>query len=392
MSGTIPPAGFVSTDTPVLLDLPAGPPPPRVEWFLVGQVDPAEAVRRVHISSVPFRIGRRTDLPLCLPCLTVSKLHAEIVAQDGVLYVCDLRSTNGTYVNGRLAEGPTPLCEGDLLQFGNVAFRLCREAALTDAWTVQADGCERALSLLQFNKLMNERVVTPHFQPIVTLHDGGVVGYEILARSRLFGLKDPKSMFQAASQLNLEAELSVMLREVGIEHGKTLPSPQNLFMNTHPVELKKPGLLDSVRRLRAANPDLPMTLEIHEGAVTQTATIHELRTVLNELDISLAYDDFGAGQARLIELVEVPPEFLKFDMKLIQGIHAATHERQQMLAALVRMVRELGIAPLAEGIECQAESDTCRQIGFELGQGYFYGKPAPVRCYTPHGPSLPDPA
>ena len=71
----------------------------------------------------------------------------------------------------------------------------------------------------------------------------------------------------------------------------------------------------------------------------------------------------------------MPPDYLKFDRKLIQDIHAAPAQRQQMLAALVRMARDLGIAPLAEGIELADEADVCRQLGFTLGQGYFYGRP-----------------
>ena len=47
-----------------------------------------------------------------------------------------------------------------------------------------------------------------------------------------------------------------------------------------------------------------------------------------------------------------------------------------MVAGLVRVVRELGIQPLAEGIELAAEADICRETGFTHAQGYFYGKPA----------------
>jgi EAL domain-containing protein (putative c-di-GMP-specific phosphodiesterase class I) len=101
-----------------------------------------------------------------------------------------------------------------------------------------------------------------------------------------------------------------------------------------------------------------------------------LRNALAELKIGLAYDDFGAGQARMIELVEVPPDYLKFDMKLVQNIQTASVERQRMLASLVQMVRELGITPLAEGIETAGDDAICRQIGFTCGQGFFYGYPA----------------
>ncbi len=121
-----------------------------------------------------------------------------------------------------------------------------------------------------------------------------------------------------------------------------------------------------------------MTLEIHEAAITDPTTIRLLRETLTELDMQLAFDDFGAGQARLVELSEVRPDFLKFDMKLIQGIAFAPASRQQVVALLARMVNELGIVPLAEGVETEEDHLTLRQMGFGLGQGYFYGRPQAI--------------
>ena len=94
----------------------------------------------------------------------------------------------------------------------------------------------------------------------------------------------------------------------------------------------------------------------------------------------LAFDDFGAGQARLCELAEVRPDYLKFDREMIRDIHISP-QRQQMLAHLVQLVIELGVTPLAEGIETAEEGETCRQMGFRLAQGFYYGRPAPVPTY-----------
>jgi EAL domain-containing protein (putative c-di-GMP-specific phosphodiesterase class I) len=91
--------------------------------------------------------------------------------------------------------------------------------------------------------------------------------------------------------------------------------------------------------------------------------------------MKLAYDDFGAGQARLNELVEARPDYLKFDRKLIAGLDAANKNRQQLLESLVLMSRQLGIVTLAEGIETAGEAEACRRVGFELMQGYYFGRP-----------------
>ena len=118
-----------------------------------------------------------------------------------------------------------------------------------------------------------------------------------------------------------------------------------------------------------------------EAAVADAKMMYDLQLALIELDIKLAYDDFGAGQARLVELVEVCPNYLKFDRRLVHDIHRATAARQHMLLTLVRMVRELGIVPLAEGIEEAEDYETCRQLDFELAQGFFIGRPASVNHY-----------
>jgi EAL domain-containing protein (putative c-di-GMP-specific phosphodiesterase class I) len=71
----------------------------------------------------------------------------------------------------------------------------------------------------------------------------------------------------------------------------------------------------------------------------------------------------------------VPPDYLKFDMKLVQHLESASVDRQRMLASLVKMVRDLGITPLAEGIETEGDDQICREIGFTCGQGFLYGYP-----------------
>ena len=345
-------------------------------WFLAGEIEASGSTRRVAINATPFRVGRRPDLPLSLSCLSVSKLHAELSRHASDLCVRDLQSRNGTYVNGQRVHDEQALNDGDLLQFGNVVFQVGCEAPPAATGTIGFDAANRAERIRQFDRLMRNRDVLAFFQPIVDMNGQRTVGYEVLGRSSLLGLGTPQAMFQAASVLKVEAELSQILRLEGIQSSIRLPGKPNLFLNTHPVELEKPGLLESLTAIRALNPDLSMTLEIHEAMVTRPVAMVELRAALCELQVHLAYDDFGAGQSRLLELFAVPPDYVKFDMSLVQGIHRASDQRQRMLATLIAMVRDAGIIPLAEGIECDADSTTCSQLGFELAQGFYFGRPA----------------
>jgi len=359
----------------------------KATWLLSGQVKEDEPVRNVRIDATPFTVGRCVGLSLTISNPSVSSLHAELTLPDGRLVVRDLESTNGTFVNGVRIVHPCQLKHGDLVQFAQMVFRVGLESQDRQTKTIQGDAADRALALIQFDKLMTERAVVTHVQPIVEINSQSTIGYEILGRSRLFGLTSPEAMFTAAAVLDLEAELSRILRYEGILHASHLPGNPLLFFNTHPSEMVEPGLLEfSLRELRELAPDTQIVLEIHERAVADLAQMRELHAALTSMNILLAYDDFGAGQARLVELVEVPPAYLKFDLKLVQNIQHATSERQRMLSSLVQMVRELGIAPLAEGVETNAEHEICRQMGFQFAQGFLYGRPALPKDYLPGRP------
>lgn len=356
-------------------------------WVLSGQLSGGEPGRDVSIHTLPFQVGRRPDLPFSIPSPTVSNLHAEIVRHgSGGLLLRDLGSTNGTFVNGKRLLDETVLESGDLVQFADLVFRLRRKSAGGITQTATGDNCAQALALIQFDKLMSERAVVPYLQPITHLESRVNVGFEVLGRSNLFGLKEPKAMFRAASQLNLEAELSRMFRWEGIRCSQKLPGRPPLFLNTHPVELEDLELLIlSMQEAREAYPEHAFTLEIHESAITDPTIMRRLQTSLAALQVSVAYDDFGAGQARLIELADVPPDYLKFDIQLIKNIHLASEQRQRMLASLAGMVRDLGIQSIAEGIECDEEATVCAQMGIPLGQGYYLGRPAPIATWMPAG-------
>lgn len=348
------------------------------EWVLEGQTDETEVIRSVCVNPVPFYVGRRSDLSLSLSCPTVSKLHAEITRRGKSLFVRDLGSTNGTFVNGNRVQDEIPINSTDLLQFGRVVLRLNRKGSTPRAETACEDVYDRAFSLTQFDKLMGDGAVTPHYQPIVLMGTRRLAAYEVLGRSRLFGLRNPQEMFMAASQLNCEVELSRMLCREGVQVAATLEDSPHVFLNTHPHELSDlPALLSLLKEMRMIAGGQRLTLEIHEGAATDSSKMIELRAGLNDLDIGLAYDDFGTGQSRFAELADVAPDYLKFDIGLIRGIHGASAERQNMLATLVRMTLDLGVAPLAEGVETAEDDATCCQMGFEFGQGFLYGRPAP---------------
>jgi EAL domain-containing protein (putative c-di-GMP-specific phosphodiesterase class I) len=347
-------------------------------WLLSECVPSDSKPRTIALRDFPFLVGRLPDCALCIPSAQVSKQHAQIVADAGRLYVHDLGSTNGTFVNRRRVAQREPLHDGDLLYFASEAFRVQRKSNDAHLRTVAEGSFVVVESLCQFDRLMSERAIVPHFQPVVTLSGGEIVGYEMLARGTLSGLEGPGAMFQAAQRLGQEVQLSMLLRSEGVRIGQRLPGRPRLYLNTHPAEVAAPQLVPSLREIRDLAPRHPITIEVHEAAVARVEDLLELRAACRDLDMQLAYDDFGAGQARLDELARVAPDCVKFDTCLVRDLHRAPPERVLVTQRLVALVRELGSIPLAEGVETQAEADACRDIGFHLAQGYFFGRPAPL--------------
>lgn len=98
-----------------------------IYWQLTGPLHPGEPPQSVHLDAARFRIGRRPGLNLTLPSMQVSMIHAEFVQIGGRIFVRDLNSTNGTYVNGRRVDNrDVPLRDGDRIRVGTIELRLMR--------------------------------------------------------------------------------------------------------------------------------------------------------------------------------------------------------------------------------------------------------------------------
>jgi EAL domain-containing protein (putative c-di-GMP-specific phosphodiesterase class I) len=341
-------------------------------WSLVAQ-DGGDVL---PLTVLPCPVGRHPAAVVRIIHATVSLNHAEFRQEGEGLVIVDMGSRNGTFVNGKRVSDPTPVAIGDLVQFGAAVFRLQNRPQVEPNVTRQGEDMgDLALALAQFEKLVSEPMLVPVYQPIVSAATGQAVAYEALARSTLFGLDKPALMFKAAEVFRMEAELSRLLRQT--ELAKTCAEEQpHLFLNTHPTELADlKQLILSLREIRGVRPTQPITLEVHEAAAADLNTMKMLRLVLDDLKMTLAYDDFGAGQARLAELVEARPEYVKFDRKLIRQIDQSDRGRQSMVQSLVTMCQQLGIQTLAEGVETEGEATACRNLGFNLMQGFYFGKP-----------------
>jgi EAL domain-containing protein (putative c-di-GMP-specific phosphodiesterase class I) len=364
-------------------------------WYLESRIGESRHWHRVPVAPLPFRMGRRWDLPMVVPSPLVSWQHAEIVEEGGQLILRDLGSANGTSVNGHRIAAPTPLAEGDVILLAQSEFRFGKAASYSELRKTTSNLLSQSLprsfvqQAIRFGEMMRAKAVNVVFQPIVSLRDGHILGYEALGRGNHATLpQSPAQLFEIAGRLGVSADLSHMLRVRACELASGLPEGSPLFANTHPAELDRPEhLLAAMRALKQNAPPIQLTLEVHEGSVASVQAMRELRDQLRELGVRLAYDDFGAGQSRLIELAEVTPDVLKFDLAMIRGLDQASPGRRAVISSQLRMATDLGILTVAEGVENEATLAACRELGFDAAQGYHYGQPAPASQFGHGTPS-----
>ena len=105
--------------------------------------------------------------------------------------------------------------------------------------------------------------------------------------------------------------------------------------------MARPGLLESLEELRRGRPSSSSPSRSTRASSPTRPRSRSCAQLLLERKIGLAYDDFGAGQARLLELAEAPPHYLKFDMRFVSGLDQAPAAKRRLLDSLVAVAREL---------------------------------------------------
>lgn len=363
-------------------------------WSILDLSDDSLINSEIPIRS-PFVIGRRSKADLVLECSSVSGIHAELIIQDDQLQIKDRGSTNGTFVNGqRVLE--SQLREEDIVQVGSMVFQVNRisdapapAASRRPAQTVESDIPESAEG--RFHRLLRVGVV-PFFQPVlditgldITGNIPKTVGYEVLGRGRLPGLCTPEEMFSAASEMEKAAELSEALRKNGIEVADAhFSSGKMIFVNTHQTELISDRLGESLAKIRTRFPDRKFNLEVPASILTSPEKLSVVDSATRDLNIGVSVHGIGAEMLPLAALQRLNPAVGKVSVDLIRDIDKKDVRKHKLVSAIISMLNELGIQPMAERVETAEEHETLKQLGVQLGQGYYYGQPTSIEDVNEH--------
>jgi diguanylate cyclase (GGDEF)-like protein len=225
-----------------------------------------------------------------------------------------------------------------------------------------------------------------HYQPIVAVEDGKLVGWEALVRWQhpQRGMISPASFIPVAEDTGLIVPLGRWVLETACRQARAwveLSGDATLTMsvNLSARQFQDPGLIDTILQV-VAGTQLPphcLKLEITESAVMQDAEAAE-RTLrqLRHLGIQLAIDDFGTGYSSLAYLKRFQVDMLKIDRSFVNGV-GRTREDTAIVRGVVALAKALELRVTAEGIETPTQRAQLRLLGCEFGQGYLFGRPQP---------------
>jgi EAL domain-containing protein (putative c-di-GMP-specific phosphodiesterase class I) len=234
----------------------------------------------------------------------------------------------------------------------------------------------------EFRQALAAGAFSLHYQPQVEIRSGRIVGLEALLRWRheARGFVSPATFVPLAERLGLINELGKWVLDTAAGQlarwRRSRLAPPELAVNVSGLQLKDPSLVGYVqsvlRRHRLAAHEL--VLEVTESAaIEQQTSILDCLHSLHELGVTLAVDDFGTGYANLSNLTRFSFSKLKIDRSLLQ--QAREERGRKLYANVVAMGRELGLVPLAEGVETAAELASVREAGCSIVQGYLHGPP-----------------
>ncbi len=212
------------------------------------------------------------------------------------------------------------------------------------------------------------------FQPIVSLREHRVMGYEALVRTAEPTLARPDHFLDAAQRLGRLYDLGRVIRARTAQAAQALPNDTRLFVNIHAGDLFD----EDLTLLSAPLSGLAhrITLELTErSSLREGADVLGRLARLRKLGFHLAVDDLGAGYAGLSSLALVDPEVVKMDMSLIRDVDRSP-PKQEVVRSMARLCGELGMELIVEGVETAVERDTLVALGCDLMQGYLFARPA----------------
>jgi EAL domain-containing protein (putative c-di-GMP-specific phosphodiesterase class I) len=240
----------------------------------------------------------------------------------------------------------------------------------------------RRLLEIDLRKALPNNEFEVWYQPIVSLHDYSVTGFEALLRWHhpTQGLVSPADFIPIAEEIGAIASIGAWVLRTACADAARWPDAIKVAVNLSPVQFRSKTLVEDVVLALTAS-DLParrLEIEITETVMLAdtTATLETLGE-LRDLGVRIAMDDFGTGYSSLSYLRRFPFNKIKIDQCFIRDMSEGP-ESMAVLRAITSLGANLGMVTTAEGVETLEQLYRLRAEGCTEVQGYFFSKPKPV--------------
>jgi diguanylate cyclase (GGDEF)-like protein/PAS domain S-box-containing protein len=247
-----------------------------------------------------------------------------------------------------------------------------------------ADALTKLSLTTRLRKAVEQKVWMLHYQPLVHLATGDMVGVEALIRwpDPSGSLVPPGEFIPLAEEMGLiEAIGDWVVEEIcrQTESWRADGLEIEIGFNLSPRQMWQPDLVDKIVEpiLRAGMDPAQMTVEITEStAMTDPDRTLEILDGLHGAGLKLAIDDFGTGYSSLSRLRYMPVDVLKIDRTFVREVHSDP-QSASMVSAIIALAKNLGMTPIAEGIETEEEWRFLAERDCTLGQGFLFSRPVP---------------
>ncbi len=230
--------------------------------------------------------------------------------------------------------------------------------------------------------ILDGRLLTPHFQPIVSLIQKRIIGYEALIRGPSKSpLHMPSELFTTAEQFNLSTKLEFLCREITIQRYADLGIKEKLFINASPLVLLQPEFKkgETLRLLDqyGVNPHT-VVIELTEHKPADNYEIMRASAKhYRGMGFEIALDDLGAGYSGLRLWAELLPEYVKIDKHFIHCLHT-DQVKLNFVRSIQSMASSLNCNVIAEGIETEEEFKAIEKLGITHAQGFYFARPTAI--------------
>ena len=266
----------------------------------------------------------------------------------------------------------------DLLDLDQGVFRINQEP-----WK-PLEGMFQVFATEWIDEVIKNERLTCHYQPIVDA-DEKIFAYEMLAR---FQNEDgsmiyPNEIFPAAKTRGRLYALDRVCRMTAVRYAAVLKG-EKAFINFIPTSIYSPEFC--LRSTIALSEQLgvnPKSLVFEVVETEKVDDLDHLKRILayyKEKGFDYALDDVGEGYSTIEMLADLKPQYMKLDMQFVQDVATDT-AKQKIAENFLKKALEVGSVPLAEGIETRQDFDWLKQRGYQLFQGYYFGKPAASPVY-----------